>query len=61
MIPKYIYLENVRRKHLLNPMRLALCLAIGNDRIVTKQGNSLVKLSLNWYVVAQVVYVFHFH
>ena len=42
MVPKYIYLENLRRKHRLNPMRLALCLAMGNDRIIAKQGNSLL-------------------
>ena len=51
MVPKYIYLENVRRKHCLNPMRLALCLAMGSDRIIAKQGNSLLGLSLNRYVM----------
>ena len=37
MAPKYIYLENVRHKHWLNPMRLALCLAMGSDQIIAKQ------------------------
>ena len=36
MVPKYIYLENVRHKHRLNPMRLALCLATSSDRITEK-------------------------
>ena len=61
MIPKYNYLENVGHKHLLNPMRSALCLAMGSDRIVTKQGNRLMGFSLNWYVIAQALYVSHFH
>ena len=55
--PKYIYLKNVRHKHLLNPMRLALCLAMSSYRIIAQQGNSLVRLSLNWYVMTQIVYV----
>ena len=42
MVPKYIYLENVQRKHRLNPMGLALCLAMGSDWIIVKQGNSLL-------------------
>ena len=41
-------------------MTLALYLAMGSDRIVTKQGNSLAGLSLNWYIMAQIVYVSHF-
>ena len=61
MVPKYIYLENVRRKHCLNPMRLALCLAMGSDIIIAKQGNSLLGLSLNRYVMTQIIYVYHFH
>ena len=60
MVPKDFYLKNMRHKHLLNPMALALCLAMGSDRIVTKQGNSLAGLSLNWYIMAQIVYVSHF-
>ena len=59
--PKYIFLKNVRHKHLLNPMRLALCLAIGNYRIIAQQGNSLVGLSLNRYVMTQTIPVYHFH
>ena len=47
MAPKYIYLENLRHKHLLNPMRLALYLAMGSDRTIAKKGNSLAGLSLN--------------
>ena len=46
-VPKYIYLESARHKHCLNPMRLALCLAMGSDRIIAKQENSLLGLSLN--------------
>ena len=34
---------------------------MGSDRIITKQGKSLVVLSLNWYVMTQIVYVSHFH
>ena len=40
--------------HLLNPMRLALCLEMGSDRIISKQGKSLMGLSLNLYVMTQV-------
>ena len=47
MVPKYIYSEGVRRKHCLNPMRLALYLAMGSDRIIAKQRNRLLGLSLN--------------
>ena len=42
MVPKYIYSESVRRKHCLNPMRLALCLAMGSEKIIAKQGNRLL-------------------
>ena len=55
MVPMYIYLENLENR--LNTMRFALCLALGSDRIIAKQGNSLVGLSLNWYVMVQIVYV----
>ena len=61
MVPKYIYSESGRRKHCLNPMRLAICLAMGSDRIIAKQGNSLLGLPLNRYVMTQVIYVYHFH
>ena len=61
MVPKYIYLENLRRKHRLNPMRLALCLAMGSDRIIAKQGNSLMGLALNRYVLTQIIYVYRRH
>ena len=61
VVPKYIYLENVRRKHCLNPMRLSLHLAMCSDIIIAKQGNSLLRLSLNRYVMTQVTYVYHFH
>ena len=54
MVPKYIYLENVRYKHRLNPIRLALCLATGSDRIIAKQVTNLLRLSLNWYVMTQI-------
>ena len=60
IVSKYIYLENVRRKHRLNPMRLALCLAMGKDRIIAKQGNSLLGLSWNRYVMTQIIYVYLF-
>ena len=60
MVLKYIYLENVRQKHLL-AVSLALCLATSSDRIIAKQGNNLLGLSLNWYVIMQIVYVYHFH
>ena len=61
MAPKYIYLENLWHKHLLNPARLTLCLAMCSDRIIVIQGKSLVRSSLNWYVMRQIVYVSHFH
>ena len=61
MVPKYIYLENARYKHRLNPIRLALRLATGSDRIIAKQVTNLLRLSLNWYVMTQIVYVYHFH
>ena len=55
MVPKCIYLESVRIKYCLNPMRLALCLVMGSDRIIAKQGNSLLGLSLNMYVMTQIM------
>ena len=55
MVPMYIYLENLENR--LNTMRFALCLAMGSDKIIAKQGNSLLGLSLNWYVMTQIVYV----
>ena len=61
MVPKYIYLKSVRRKHCLNPMKLALCLAMGSDRIIAKQGNSLMGLALNRYVLTQIIYVYRRH
>ena len=42
-------------------MRLALGLAMGSDSIIAKQGSSLLGLSLNWYVMMQIVYVYHFY
>ena len=59
MVPMYIYLENLENR--LNTMRFALCLAMGSDRIIAKQGNSLLGLSLNWYVMTQIVYVYQFY
>ena len=59
MVPMYIYLENLENQ--LNTIRLALCLAMGSDRIIAKQGNSLLGLSLNWYVMTQILYVYHFY
>ena len=59
MVPMYIYLENLENR--LNTMRLALCLAMGSDRLIAKQGHSLLGLSLNWYVIMQIVYVYHFY
>ena len=59
IVPMYIYLENLENQ--LNTMRFTLCLALGSDRIIAKQGNSLVGLSLNWYVMVQIVYVYHFY
>ena len=58
MVPMYIYLENLENR--LNTMRFGLCLAMGSDRIIAKQGNSLLGLSLNWYVMTQIVYVYDF-
>ena len=49
MVSMYIFLENLENR--LNTMRLALCLAMGSDRIIAKQGNSLLGLSLNWCIV----------
>ena len=59
MVPMYIYLENLENQ--LNTIRLALCLAMGSDRIIAKQGNSLLGLSLNWYVMTQILHVYHFY
>ena len=59
MVSMYIFLENLENR--LNTMRLALCLAMGSDRIIAKQGNSLLELPLNWYVMTQIVYVYHFY
>ena len=59
MVSMYIYLENLENR--LNTMRLALCLTMGSDRIIAKQGNSLLGLSLNWYVMTQIVYAYHFY
>ena len=58
MVPMYIYLENLENR--LNTMRFGLCLAMGSDRIIAKQGNSLLGLSLDWYVLTQIIYVYHF-
>ena len=55
IVPMYIYLENLENR--LNTIRLAM----GSDRIIAKQGNSLLGLSLNWYVMTQIVYVYHFY
>ena len=44
----------------VNPKRLALCLAMSSDRIIAKQGNSLLGLSVNWYIMIQTVYTYHF-
>ena len=38
-----------------------VCLAVCSGRIITKQGKSFVVLSLNWYVMTQIVYVSYFH
>ena len=59
MVLMYIYSEDLENR--LNTMRLALCLAMDSDRIIAKQGNSLLGLSLNWYVMTQIVYVYHFY
>ena len=61
MVLKYIYLENVQRKHSLNSIRLELWLAMGSDRIIAKQENSLLELSLNRYVMTRIIYVYHFY
>ena len=53
----YIYSENLESQ--LNT--ILLCLAMGSDKIIAKQGNSLLVLSLNWYVMTQIVYVYHFY
>ena len=53
-VPLYIYLENLENR--LNTMRFALCLAMRSDRIIAKQGSILLGLSLNWYVMTQIVY-----
>ena len=55
----YIYSEMLENR--LNTMRFALCLAMGSDRIIAKQGNSPLGLSLNWYVTTQIVYVYHLY
>ena len=47
MVPMYIYLENL--EHRLNTMRLALCLAMGSERMIAKHRNSLLGLSLNCF------------
>ena len=59
MVPMYIYLQNLENQ--LNTMIFALCLTMGSDRIIAKQVNSLLGLSLNWYVMTQTVYVYHFY
>ena len=59
MVPMYIYLENLENR--LNTMRFTLCLAMVSDRIIAKRGYSLLGLSLNWYVMTQIVYVHHFY
>ena len=59
MVPMYIYLVNLENR--LNTMRFPLCLAVGSDRTIAKQGNSLLGLSLNWHVMTQIVYVHHFY
>ena len=59
MVPMYIYLEHLKNR--LDTIRFALCLPMGSDRITAKQGNSLLGLSLNWYVMTQIVYVYHFY
>ena len=46
MVPMYVYLENL--ENWLNIIRFALCLAMGSDRIIAKQGNNLLVLSLDW-------------
>ena len=46
MVPMYVYLENL--ENWLNTIRFALCLAMVSDRIIAKQGNNLLVLSLDW-------------
>ena len=46
MVPMYVYLENL--ENWLNTIRFALCLVMGSDRIIAKQGNNLLVLSLDW-------------
>ena len=46
MVPMYVYLENL--ENWLNTIRFALCLAMASDRIIAKQGNNLLVLSLDW-------------
>ena len=59
MVSMYIYLENLENR--LNTMRFALCLAMGSDRIIARQGNSFLRLSLDWCVMTRIVYVYHFY
>ena len=59
MVSMHIYLENLENR--LNTMRFALCLAMGSDRIIANQGDNLLGLSLNLYVMTQIVYVYHFY
>ena len=62
MVPKHIYLKKVQHKHFLNSMRLVLFMfSNGDDRIIAEQRNSFVGLSLNWYVITQIVIFSHFH
>ena len=51
MVPIYIYLENLEYR--LNTVRFAPRLVSGSDRIIAKQGNNVLALSLNWYVMSQ--------
>ena len=41
-------------------MRMALFLAMGSDTVIAKQGDSLLGLSLNRYVMTQIIHVYHF-
>ena len=59
MVAMYIYLENLENQ--LNTVRFALCLVMGSDRIIAKQWNSVLGLSLNWYVMTQIVYPYNFY
>ena len=45
MVPMYIYLES--SENWLNTVRFALCLAMGSDRIIAKQGNCLLGYDTN--------------